>query len=845
MYKWSFLWITDLHFALPDANYLDDAKELTELEAPFRDDIFQDVYGVLRDGFGDSKFDFIAVGGDITSHGKASGFSRFQEEMIPLLERLVDDRKAICVVPGNHDVTWALDSTKQRYFDRKFQDFRNMVETAEITSCLFPAGNLKKTGKVEKLAFNHPLSGGPLYLNKDKRILILNLNSAIRCGELDKRMYDDIKRWSNATSLRSTSTVPTPAGADDIPAEDQAIRRHLIRDVAHVTQSQIILLTTELQKHRADIGDDWFTYLKVAIVHHHLVHYPDQQPEHKGYEFMVDSSQVLQLLSRFDFDIALTGHKHFPYEMKYPFREKEIFIVGGPTVGGFSADASYRGFRLISFEADQFRRKLSIKDLEHGFGRRDVVDVINKCVTKELSIKTSEKEIVARGISQKGYGYREIASITRISSDGDAYRSVECEHLIVRHECSRMSGHEIELPSTSGYLDQFQTGSDTSGVDVQLDPDRALPKRLQCGNIVLKFRPDLEIDQPLSYHYQWNAVNSFALDKRQFLRKYGDDRKRLPDTEFTHYHPRDPMERLTVIVQFPRGFVPSGEPTLRIARVDTGDPRLWELDKKAKKALEDLRVLRHFKSLNIVALRVKAPSTTLSYGIEWKLPDAPIRPGAEQVLRILRHFERRSTPSAILDQILIASRETMLPTWRGVMDANLMIFGLAAAPLTLSTVAAVRSLPTPDVTDRITVAPTEVAPMEKIRTDIPPLPYGLGIAGRAFKANRIRIYVAPDSRAPETGFRSEPDFYIPLENSPVHKRLISFPLHPPVSDTDFKRNANVYLGREPYRVLTIGSESDECPISKSLPATKDDDFKAFQHRINSMVAAQTFGMGLG
>ncbi len=71
-------------------------------------------------------------------------------------------------------------------------------------------------------------------------------------------------------------------------------------------------------------------------MHHHVVHYPGQQAEHKGYEFMVDSPRLLEFLEGYDFDIVLTGHKHHSYGKIEHFKDKDMFIIGGPTVGGDS-----------------------------------------------------------------------------------------------------------------------------------------------------------------------------------------------------------------------------------------------------------------------------------------------------------------------------------------------------------------------------------------------------------------------------------------------------------------------------------------------------------------------------
>ena len=139
---WAFLWITDLHYEQPEANYLDDAKEIKEdFNLPLRDDTFADFQATLNHDFDilnnvdpKGEFSFVAIGGDITTHGKVNGFTRFLSEALPILQRKVGENKAICIVPGNHDVVWGLDPTGRNYFHNKFDAFVKMVDQAGATS---------------------------------------------------------------------------------------------------------------------------------------------------------------------------------------------------------------------------------------------------------------------------------------------------------------------------------------------------------------------------------------------------------------------------------------------------------------------------------------------------------------------------------------------------------------------------------------------------------------------------------------------------------------------------------------------------------------------------------------
>lgn len=813
MATWRFLAITDIHYELPEANYLDDPKELKQFsDRALWESAFTDFNRLLEwGGFNEKELCFIAIGGDITSHGKQQGFTTFVQSALPKLQDLVASREAICVVPGNHDVVWGLDPTEKRYFDRKFEAFKAMVRNAGVSSCLFPSGELSepKPGSLPKLNFKSPPLGHPWYKDDDKHVIVLNINSAIRCGELYKQMQDDVRKFMAPTG------DPKAGGGGpngDAFTPEKELKKYWIRDVAHITQQQLLKLEEEMVQLKKQLAAKWQSYLRVGLVHHHLVHYPGQQTEHRGYEFLVDSPRLLDFLKRFDFDIVLTGHKHQAYQDVHRWDGEDLFIVGGPTVGGFSSRESFRGFRLITFESDGAERRIEIINIPLDFAA-DPDEKIAGAVPIRHRSRSPFKVIFDREAEKAGYRYRDVASITQIAEDGDAHRIVECGDLeVLRKNLPRAKSHVIHLPPTSGYLDQLRVTS--SGVRTSASPELPTDQSAKTSEHTLTFHPPLSINKPVSYRYEWLAVNGFAMDTLQYARKYGQGERaqRMKDIEYTHYIPEDPIGELTIIVQFPNGYKIEKPPRLRIAKVDTkvADSRLWETDDATADLLRDNHALRHYESINTAALRVKAPSAGLAYGIEWDLPDAPHREGCDHLDKIVEHLaNHKDSCLRTIYRLLDTGRTKLLRGWAGDLDGSLMAFQIQESGDkrgTLKIVAAGR---------------WQEGNIEDLRVEGKHLPYGLGIAGRAFKANRIRVYVTRGKSAfaapPPSNSRLQPDYYVEIPGTLRHKRLIAFPLHVPVEEKELKSNPAVYQDREPYGVFSLGSESDECPVSELLP----------------------------
>lgn len=861
MNHWAFLWITDLHFASPDSNYSDDPKELDKTpKGEYRDGVFRDSVidefhelldfdfrGFAGNGCADP-LSFIALGGDITTHGRQEGLDKFRADTLWRLEKLVSAPEAICIVPGNHDVVWNVNPTAPGYFSQKFEPFVNMIGKSGMTSCFYPKGQLEaeeaeKEGRVHDKKLNFNLTGkSPIYANPDKRVLVMNINSSMRCGELNLRMAADLEKLSPAASsglVQKAAASLAAISREDFHAD---FWRYLTRDVAQVTQAQIAKLRTALKEEKKKIGDAWDSYLRVALMHHHLAPFPGQKAEQKGYEATVDSAAVLDLLTSFGFHMVLTGHKHQPYVLPYRFRDREIVILGGPTVGGQPPDGAFRGFHYVEVSASHHGWQVSLVDIPYDISKGDLEAELRERLARAPKLQLSANAALMAAAAAQGLRYRDVVSITSIRDDGDAHRLVECDDVVVTAEGPHTEKQTIHLPPTSGYLDMLRPGTETDGLEVLIARDIPKGHESKSATIELEFSPPLRVNGDgklprVSYQYEWFAMNSFALDNLQFVRKYGTRMANKRKVEFTHYIPVDPIERLTVIVQFPDNLLLPQRPMLRIMRVDekNEDSRSWETDKEETAHLEEMRALRYFKTLNVAALRVRMPKKGLSYGIEWKLPEAPKAPAPHATAKLIECLRQAADDTLKRAyRLLNFSRSALLSGWSRDLDVTLMIFNTEenGAGSLKAIAAGFNSGPARKGNEA----------MQRLgRESEVVLQYGEGVAGRAFKANEIRIYEEPAvaydaaarGRDPE---RWEPNVYKPIPGTITHKALISFPVHLPVRDAEFARDWSIYEDIEPYGVLNIGSGLEGCPVGQLALPSRTPLLLDFQHRINKTLA---------
>jgi 3',5'-cyclic AMP phosphodiesterase CpdA len=374
MTRVSLLHITDLHYASPNSNFRDDDKAY--VPEPLRANYFTSLHRVLKQCFRKTKFDALAVTGDFTTHGQDSGFDAFEKNTFPLLIPLVALPAAICMVPGNHDVVWDLEITKPDYFDVKFKRYSGCARTTGATTSYIPIGAIPSTPYSE-IAFD-PDAGSPLFLSE--KVAVLCINSSIRCGEVNNTIRENL---SSPVAKAAAEIVKVAAAAAQWRNPDVAIAlnnaktylefmrpvidKYSLFDIPHVTHTQLDRLLGLLDDERAKDPQVWAARVKVAAVHHHLAPFDYQLPEHKAFEVMADASSLLDLLAAFGFQVILTGHKHQPYVQRVQSHGRDILILGGSTVGGYTVPDFAPSIRHLEVEASDGELQVSTTNLPCNF----------------------------------------------------------------------------------------------------------------------------------------------------------------------------------------------------------------------------------------------------------------------------------------------------------------------------------------------------------------------------------------------------------------------------------------------------------------------------------------------
>jgi len=561
-----------------------------------------------------------------------------------------------------------------------------------------------------------------------------------------------------------------------------------------ITVEDLDCFHTEYDSLKAKFGPAFERAFKVVVVHHHPLPVNWETDWKQRWLTMINSGTFLASILHRRVDLILHGHEHLQAHAQLRSSlggrsESETTVVSvGTTLARENHGRNW--FNVIAIETDGAVTITSYP----GFNR----DFEQSGESKSIrSIQQARDASFDGWKRESGFYYREVTSATILDKDGDAKRSVECNGLLmINPGTDRAVKHVVELSYTSGYIDLPETAAakdcDLSGMYFEEPPpDRTTPLRSLKRTIL--WNRKLLKDEQVSYSYSWFAVNGFAMDERQFACKYAVG----APVEFTHFVVEDPIDELTVVVQFPEKFSLPATPEIRVGKYEgSQDARRWSRNHEVERELRESGALRHVQAIRTAALRVRRPLKGFSYGIQWRVPTSiPRREGLEaaRIRDILDMLLRTKSPEPSLQEFfvellgrisLIARQGLELNDWPNTLESSFMVFDAEARQLRM-----IGSAFTQMDNGKIRVWYPEEPNFRNTTFE-----YGDGIAGRAFKTNDCRFYVRPSERG------KEPNYYRQLAGQQPHCVVLSLPIRNPVDDA--------YA----YGVLNLSSADACCPL---------------------------------
>lgn len=346
------LHISDLHLGKKDPAFDDSKTEVIPINE--RETRQKSMRRTLRkiaqhlDETGD-KLEAVLVTGDITYAGDEQGFRDFENVLSELGEQCPPKRR-IAVIPGNHDVIRGTPpSTVERY---KF--FKKYVRAAGFVTPLLDGIDIGPDVKPLSNLERHCI------IDAKNKWFVLPVNSANY-----SQMVEPTASISEAAWTKFQEQFPD--------RERKAVRKTLenlrLADAARISVGQFDALEdvlSEITKKLTARGEDPDCYLRVAILHHHLLPVSTIE-EIKKFESFTNLGLLRHFLAKHEFDLVLHGHKHIgklywdhiPFSPNDPLLQRKVHVISGGTLGE-AYHAEDEVCRLIRFKGSEKARRLLV-----------------------------------------------------------------------------------------------------------------------------------------------------------------------------------------------------------------------------------------------------------------------------------------------------------------------------------------------------------------------------------------------------------------------------------------------------------------------------------------------------
>ena len=482
--------------------------------------------------------------------------------------------------------------------------------------------------------------------------------------------------------------------------------------------------------------------MRLAILHHHALPIPYEQ-DAEPMMVLRNAGAFLRQASKLGISLILHGHRHrFSFarvtvdaHTRTPF-EVAVLATGSPTAATVE-DHNINLIKLNRWGAAEITPYWSHKESPFEkapvFWARSIVD--------------SARDAFRINAQRQGCFCKRMIVTVDINEDGDAHRTVEYRGFqpIAESACSKLPG-QIKAELGVGHLERphLEPPTGPPGFSLKLEEG---PVTLRTYEAKISFSRELKAGEVVDFFWHYHAIGSYAMSQQQF-EQMSDPGQTEPAKEWARATVKHvPAEELAMIIKLPRTFSISS----REVRLFVGD-RDGQIEPELQRELESS--LRYDSFLNLITFRVPYPPLDMQYKVEWSLPVQPPPTSLPihligKALALVESMHVHSNPSGsesplnlyserILD---LAQNEFELPPEdRRSLEFSLMAYDEKSRNLRV----VAGSYPKGD-------------PRWDQR-----MPYGDGIAGRAYKANFPRVFVKRLALVNKTPF-----YYLPTEDKPL------------------------------------------------------------------------------
>ena len=369
-----------------------------------------------------------------------------------------------------------------------------------------------------------------------------------------------------------------------------------LRDQAPLAEGEIgstqrRWLRSEIKKLREQLGQEYHSYVKIAVLHHHCVPIAGTSPGSERFMQLLDAGDVLEVLDESEFQIVLHGHKHVPHQYpRYRSDSSVLTVIGAGTATCVFLEEQQgfgNNFNAITIEPDNSRLSVSLATADQNGRFR----------------RAEPRHFPLYRVPPLGYSVESVSTVSTLDGYGYLTERLVKSNIRVAHAGKQINVLKFRIAASAANAKILDVTPDT--------PDAELSVTTQqdhmCEGVWKLKRPLSFGSPPIKIAYSYGIRNGTAMSAEEYKAMYTSGSAE----ESTSVIITDPAEVLRMEVNFPT--IPKRFPA---------SPNVRVVHLGAEIALESLQYkFTYDKDLNRCTLEMWSPPLDHEIMIIWQLPD--------------------------------------------------------------------------------------------------------------------------------------------------------------------------------------------------------------------------------
>jgi len=333
------------------------------------------------------------------------------------------------------------------------------------------------------------------------------------------------------------------------------------------------------------------TFVKIVVLHHHL--YEIRASGQGRFMQLLDAGRAEEMFEKYDINIVLHGHKHFPNEKRHDFDAGRHYTVvaAGTATCPFPEEQCGEG---NSFNLLRIKRTANLLEVERYRANND----------KEYVRYGEPRRFPLFPPSETGYKMQEFSSITKIrDTDGNCLVTHARIGLVVEKEGVELAHIAFGMRGSTPEAEIHDLDYDTTSI-AEIKYETKQKDRVE-GYFVLRNKLCWGSD-PRDLWFTAEVLGTICMKRSEYPKFYPGKTGYAESVDLQVIHPCD---QLSLAVEFPRKYTVNPRPEAK-------DQNGIELDLRPINP-----TFQPDRLANRYTLVVRKPQLRNVYSIVWEVPE--------------------------------------------------------------------------------------------------------------------------------------------------------------------------------------------------------------------------------